>query len=304
MPSIVQSAGKITDGLHMLFDGGAPLYLLEGDAPTAVDAGFACLGPLYVRELTRVLGGRGLARLLLTHSHFDHLGSAAILQRAFPRLRIMASARTADVLARPGAQALIGELNSAASLMFAEAGLPAAYPDPGFSAFCIDESLTAGDELPVSRDLTIKVLSTPGHTRDALSFFAVEPEILFTGEAAGIPDPTGYIFCESLVDFDLYRESLESLLALRPKTVCLGHAGAVTQDAPGYLAESLACCDRFYNRVSEVLGETGGDVDAAMAVIRAEEYDTKPFPKQPEPAYLLNLRARIGCVKKKRENGG
>jgi hypothetical protein len=32
--------------------------------------------------------------------------------------------------------------------------------------------------------------------------------------------------------------------------------------------------------------------------IRAYEYDANPAPKQPEPAYLINLEARIKAVLK------
>ncbi|MEW5735004.1 MAG: MBL fold metallo-hydrolase [Thermodesulfobacteriota bacterium] len=287
----------------MLFDGGVPVYLLDGERPTAVDAGFACLGPYYVQEAAQVLGGRGLHRLLITHSHFDHCGSASVMRRAYPGMRIMASAQAAGVLERPNAQALITSLNEAASLMMVQGGAPAAYPDPGFGPFAVDRALSAGDELAVADGITVCVLETPGHTRDCLSFFVKETGWLFTSEAAGIPDSTGYIFCECLVDFDTYRDSLARLCGLEVEKICLGHAGVVVSDARGYLAESLSGCDRFYTRVSEVLAENGEDIDASMAVIRAEEYDTKPFPKQPEPAYLLNLRARIGCVKRKRMNG-
>jgi hypothetical protein len=34
-----------------------------------------------------------------------------------------------------------------------------------------------------------------------------------------------------------------------------------------------------------------------MARVKAEEWDRRPMPKQPEPAYLLNLRERVRGVR-------
>jgi hypothetical protein len=37
-----------------------------------------------------------------------------------------------------------------------------------------------------------------------------------------------------------------------------------------------------------------------MARVKRIEYDNKPDPKQPEPAYLLNLAAKINAVAKRK----
>jgi hypothetical protein len=50
--------------------------------------------------------------------------------------------------------------------------------------------------------------------------------------------------------------------------------------------------------VSACAREENEDVDRIKKRIRAHEYDVNPGPKQPEPAYLINLEARIKAVLK------
>ena len=53
---IINKTGEIIDGFFMLGHPGVPVYLMDGDNPALVDAGFACLGELYVQEVKKILG--------------------------------------------------------------------------------------------------------------------------------------------------------------------------------------------------------------------------------------------------------
>ena len=72
------------------------------------------------------------------------------------------------------------------------------------------------------------------------------------------------------------------------------------QDARNYIPRSLKYCDEFRNLVETCLAEEHGDIPRVMTRIKAVEYDVKQEPKQPEPAYLLNLEARIKAVGKRK----
>jgi glyoxylase-like metal-dependent hydrolase (beta-lactamase superfamily II) len=155
----------------------------------------------------------------------------------------------------------------------------------------------------VSRDLTVQVLETPGHTRDSLSYFIPRNKVLLCSEAAGIPDATGYIVSEALVDFDQYYESMRRLSKVEHDVLCLGHRQAlIGQDANNYFQKSMVVCRQFLNLVETCLSEEGGDVPKVMARVKASEYDPVQGPKQIEPAYLLNLEAKVKVIKKRLEN--
>jgi hypothetical protein len=48
--------------------------------------------------------------------------------------------------------------------------------------------------------------------------------------------------------------------------------------------------------VEETLRKEKGDIEKAVAHVKALEWDSRPWPKQPEPAYILNTQARVSRV--------
>ncbi len=256
----------------------------------------AFMAARYARDTAEFLAGRPPAWCLLTHSHFDHCGAVAFLKKRFPGMRVAASGRTAQVLARPGARDLMRRLSDASAAMAPMLGFPAD-DSPAFEAFSVDRTLADGDSLRLADDLHLQVIETPGHTRDCLSFYVPGRKILFSSEAVGIPDQTGYITTDCLVDYGLYRSSHARLTALEVEVLCLGHRAALTgDDARRHMAASLAQCERFRRMVGTLLTEEKGDIERVKGRVMAYEYDDKPEPKQPRPAYLLNLDARVRAI--------
>jgi glyoxylase-like metal-dependent hydrolase (beta-lactamase superfamily II) len=180
--------------------------------------------------------------------------------------------------------------------MAADLGFPAAEAAP-FEPFEVDRTVADGETVRLSDGLTLKVIATPGHTRDSLSYYVPEKKILLPSEAVGIPDQTGYITIDCLVDYDLYHRSHRLLAALDVEVLCLGHRGVLTgADARRHMDDSLAQCERFRDMVGRFLRKENGDLERVKQQVKAYEYDDKPGHKQPLPAYLLNLDARVRAI--------
>ena len=296
---IVKKTGKIIEGLYMVGPSAMPVYLLDGEKPAVFDAGLAFLGNLYVNEIQQILGRRPLHYCFLTHSHFDHCGSIAVLKKYFPALQVVASQKAKNVLNRPNARALIGQLTRASEPLVGSIGIELSEFDP-FEPFEINVTVKDGDCIELSRNLSVQIIETPGHTRDCLSYFIPQKKILLCSEAAGIPDVTGHIVCEALVDYDEYYASMNRLSRMDYEVLCLGHRRAFTgQDATNYFRKSMAHCRDFLNLVQTFLVKENGNVQKAVARIKAIEYDPIRGPKQIEPAYLLNLEAKVKAIKKR-----
>jgi glyoxylase-like metal-dependent hydrolase (beta-lactamase superfamily II) len=296
---IVAHTGCIIDRLYMLENPAVPVYLLDGENPAIFDAGFSFLGHHYAAAISKVLGNRAPAYCLLTHSHFDHCGSVSVLKSHFPKMKVVCSEPAKATLARPNAIALIRELNRSSAEVFRKNGF-SGDASLQFTPFEIDMTVKEGDVLRISPDRTLQVIETPGHTRDCLSYYIPEIKALICSEAAGIADPTGYIVSDCLVDYDQYVNSMKKLKLLDSDVICLAHRYVFTgQDAGNYIPQSLKYCDEFRILVETCLAEEHGDISHVMTRIKAVEYDDKPEPKQPEPAYLLNLEARIKAVGKR-----
>lgn len=101
-----------------------------------------------------------LTKILLTHSHWDHIGSAAELQERF-RIPILIHEADAPNLSQPGAD-----------------GLPCFIPIKGTHPdFLIDET----SKISVGK-LEFKVIHTPGHSPGGICFFCEKEKVLFSGD--------------------------------------------------------------------------------------------------------------------------
>lgn len=289
------TTGEAAAGLHVIGSREVPCYLLDGEEPVLFDSGFAALGPAYLQDIQAVLGTqRRPQTLFITHVHFDHCGSAAFFQEHIAGLSIAASAKAAAIIQRPGAVKLIGELNQHVADQIG-GWKPDFQPGPPFAPFSIDRIVEDGQRIELAGGLTVEVIATPGHTWDFLSYYIPERKILIASEAVGCPDATGgNIVTEFLVDYQAYMDSMARLAGLEVQVLCPGHRMVFTgRDAADYIARSRESAKTFKARVDELLREEGGDQERVTARVKAEEWDPRPYPKQPEPAYLLNLRARV-----------
>ena len=145
-----------------------PIFFM-GETPVLFDAGMTFMGPFYLQELKKYLGDANrLAYLFLTHSHFDHSGAAPFLKKNIPGLKVAASNLAAEIFRRPNAIQLIQSLSK---------GMEEAYQsqigdvDVTFRGLELDRTLEDGDEIELEDGTKIQVIATPGHTRDAVSYY-------------------------------------------------------------------------------------------------------------------------------------
>ena len=296
---IINKTGQIIEDFYSIGHPAIPVFLMDGVCPLIFDAGITFLGEIYAKEIKKILGSRQVEYLFLTHSHFDHCGSVSILKKHFPLMKVITSKKAKDILGRPNAIKLIKALNQASEEVVGDIEIDFASSGE-FEPFEIDKTVKDGDIFKISNGLNIRIIETPGHTSDCLSFYIQEKKILISSEAAGQPDLTGYIVSDCLLDYDQYFSSMKRLSLLDIEILCPGHLFVYTgDDAKKYLRESMLECEKFRKLVELCLDEEDGDLDRVKIRIKKMEYDGNDGPKQPEPAYLLNLEARIKAVAKK-----
>jgi glyoxylase-like metal-dependent hydrolase (beta-lactamase superfamily II) len=290
---IFNKTGKVVADFYCLGHTWMPLYLLDGERPVIFEAGLACLGRIYEESIRAILGKREPEILFLTHMHYDHCSATAYLMKAFPNLQVAASSLAAQIITRPNAQKLMRTLSQKAASLIAGVDRVKLLAD-AFAPFEVSSIVSDGDVIKLGNGLSVEVFATPGHTRDLVSYYVPERKILIATEAVGCADITGHIVNEFIVDYESYVAGLRRLAGLEVEVLCQGHhfvyVGAAARD---FLARSIASAEGFRTRVEELLTAEGGSVERVVARLKAEEYDGKPLPKQPEQAYLLNLGAQI-----------
>ena len=298
------SIGPVGDLLYVTGLAPFPVYLLDGRKPVLFEAGVACAGRLYGQGIQSVLGAREPEILFLTHAHWDHCGAASYLKNRFPHLTIAASRTSAEILKRRHARELIDRLNRTARL--AVAALPGVdsseLVDGAFSPFGADRELKDGERIELERNVSVEVMATPGHTRDLISYYIPQKKILVASEASGVLDSIGNIIPQFLADYDAYLVSLKRLANLPAEILCQGHRTvfAGREEVHAFLERSVAETIHFKERVDELLERESGSIEQVVGTIKAEQYDINEGIKQPERAYLLNLRAQVTHLAEKR----
>jgi len=291
---IKKSTGKIAGELYALGSPALPAFLLRGKTPILFEAGMTFMGPLYLQELGKSLGdAKRLAYNFLTHSHFDHCGSAPFLKRNIPGLKVAASRLAGEIFKRPNAIQLIQSLSR---------GMEETYrsqigdADVIFRGLELDRTLEDGDEIELDDGMRIRVIATPGHTRDGVSYYLPHLKALVAGEAVGSFDRHLALRPVFLSSYDDYLSSLEKLKNLEIHSLMMGHFHVLTEDGRGIIDKAIEATKGFGKRIEERLDSFQGDQEAVVNQIFQEDYVEKKLINQEERPFLINLKAQVKAV--------
>jgi len=198
-------------------------WLLDGSEPALIDAGVGV--PAHIDAIAQALGGRDLARVLVTHSHNDHCAGIPALRARWPRIEVCVSEHWAGDVAPLGAShraaATVGSSLPAEAL--AKAGRALRDGDQ------VRTGLPAPAEASANAiDRTLTVLYTPGHAIDHVCFWDADRRELYSGDML-VRGSTVMIPATRGGGLRAYLASLERLKSFGPLRVFPGH-GPIIND--------------------------------------------------------------------------
>jgi glyoxylase-like metal-dependent hydrolase (beta-lactamase superfamily II) len=242
---------RAIDVLHLGRDRVICAYEVDG---LIVDPGPAS----SLQTLIDQLGRTEPRALLLTHIHLDHAGASGVLCRRFPKVEVYVHENGAPHLIDPSKL-----LKSAGRLygddMWELWGEVAPVPEERINV------LTGGEIVDGFR-----VAYTPGHASHHVCYLHADSGDAYVGDVAGVRIPpydhTVAPTPPPDIDVEAWFDSLHTVAAWNPQSLCLTHFGQVT-DVAGHLHRMRSALteaadsarldgeERFIARMEEELGE-------------------------------------------------
>jgi len=269
------NAGRIGERVWYLGREETGVYLLVGDeASLIISGGMSYLAPVVQDQLGAFgIDEKKIKKLLILHSHFDHVGLVPFFRRRDPDLQVYASARAWQILQTPKG---IETINASGRLVAQRMGASGCLE--GFDL----EWRSDGAGVVVSEGaridlggLTVQILETPGHSSCSITAYVPEIRALFPSDGGGIPYQ-GVILPSGNSNFTHYQHSLEKLKSLKVDMFCADHYGYVTGEEAGSMILRSIDVARDYRAMVEEIYRRTASIDATVQALVTERYALFP----------------------------
>jgi glyoxylase-like metal-dependent hydrolase (beta-lactamase superfamily II) len=217
---------EVTPHLTMLRINGWQVYVWrDDDSVTLIDTGSPGSGADILSTLP------GVDRIVLTHGHADHTGSAAELRRATGAPVMAGAGDAAEIRAGSALPPAVFEDWEVPIYQRVSVGLPDAAPP-----VAVDRELRDGDVVDFGGGA--EILSVPGHTEGSIAIHLPRYGVLFTG------DTIANVGSVMLGTFNQDRRrtvaSFQRLAGLDVETACFGHGEPISSRAGARIREVAA----------------------------------------------------------------
>ncbi len=223
-----------------------------------IDANTGSSEGLFEKVLSAFPVGIKPVTLLCTHGHWDHVSLAGWLKDRYGA-GILAPATSAKLMADPGAQ-LSALYDSFAPEMPFSSQIRDLYMDEFRYPAEPDAFLSEGDVFS-DAGFSLRVVPTPGHWGDCVSFFEENTRTLFCGDAvqAGGLDGNAPFY----VNARAYLSSIKTIRSLAPMSLLGGHMLAM---GPATCSQLLDLSERMYDEFERFVSELPRGTKPAGAV--------------------------------------
>ncbi len=272
-------------------------FFIDAEKTAILDVGMNFDAPSSISALRELLKGRRLDYIILSHSHYDHMGALPEYRKAFPEAKVIASAKCASVFERDGAKRVIKELSDTAEACYLKEGEHG--PKLDVSGLKVDITVGEGDVVDLG-NARFKVFMTPGHTDCSIVFFEEEHGDLLLSEATGVYLDEHFVNMTFLKGFAQCNYSIELCDGLNAERIFIPHYGEYKLGTPHQYFELCRKSMDYLYRLFIDAADAGKSDEEILDIYTQKIYYEHIFLTEGQPieAFLANARPMLKTMKR------
>lgn len=271
----IQKPGKVREGIWFLGREESGVYLLEGEKGSMlISGGMSYIVPDLLQQFKDFqIDENRIIKILILHSHFDHVGIIPFFKRRHPDIEVLGSLRAWEILGMDRTIPTINEFSRNVARRMGKEDLYSIY-DLEWRNDIYGKTVREGDRIDLG-GMEIFILEIPGHSSCCIAAYVPKLKALFPTDGGGIP------FNETIVtsgnsNFTKYQESLERLRPLKVEYYCADHYGYVVgEEAETFIPATIEMAKRKRAQMEEAYRSTR-DIDAAARLLISSFYQESP----------------------------
>ena len=230
---------QVAEGIYFIpgqdeFIPDSHVYLIgkpsSGDL-SIIDAGLMGKGGYKIASILEMgIALSDIKRVIMTHTHLDHIGCLAEIMREIPHAELWVHTREAEPLEQ-GDERIVYGMDMFQSMCQAQYGIK-----PGAFRFQVQRKLEGNETLEIG-GISWEVIHVPGHSEGGIALYDRSGKILIPGDVVYADYAIGR--------FDLFgasgaqhKDSLFALAELEVDILLPGHNSIVENVPPGYILET------------------------------------------------------------------
>ena len=273
---------RVTGGM-----GGESVLILGSEKTALHDLGMACFSEELIKNIQTALDGRSLDYVLLSHTHYDHMGALPYVIRRWPNVKVCGSEKAAQVFSRKGALDMIVSMGRTTAEFYGKD------PDKvSTDGVRIDIVLRNCDTIDLG-DAQIVAYETKGHTDCSMSYFLQPQGIILASESTGVLMENNLMHTSVLKSFEDSFSAAALLKSLPYKEILVPHYGMVPGEMlTGYFDLYIAEAIKERNLIASLI-KSGLTADEIFEEHKKVYWTEDRAKEHPFRAYKMNTEIII-----------